>query len=123
MYQLLQSGIVTSFVKSQIQSPSDLYHQVEKEVLENNFKGGIKGTKQKEEFKLRIVEKLREIRSEGEEWQHKRMKRSLNDILESGGEKRRKLMNGVEHIGSEPIAISSETSRLEVGPSSFSSWP
>ncbi len=123
MYQLLESGIVAPVVKSKLQSPSDLYHQVEREVLDNHFKTGIKGTKQKDELKSKIVERLREIRSDGEGWQDKGVKRALNGIHINGGEKRRKLANGVERLDSGSHDIFSETNRLEVGPSSFSSWP
>jgi DNA-directed RNA polymerase III subunit RPC3 len=123
MYQLLESGIITPVVRAKLQSPSDLYHQVEREVLQNYFQAGIKGTKQKDELKAKIVERLREIRSEGEGWQHKGAKRALNGVHINGGEKRRKLNNGVEHVDSGSRAIYSESNRLEVGPSSFSSWP
>jgi DNA-directed RNA polymerase III subunit RPC3 len=123
MYQLLDSGLVGPVVKSKLQSPSDLYNQVEREVLESHFKNGIKGIKQKDELKAKIVERLREIRSEGEIWQRKGAKRALNGVHMNGGEKRRKLTNGVEHVDSGSHALNSENSRLDVGFSSISSWP
>jgi DNA-directed RNA polymerase III subunit RPC3 len=123
MFQLLESGIVGPAVKAKLQSPSDLYHQVEREVLKNYFQTGIRGTKQKDELKAKIVERLREIRSESEGWQRKGAKRALNGVHIYSGEKRRKLDNGVEYIDSGSHASSSESKRLEVGSSSFSGWP
>lgn len=123
MYQLLESGLVAPIVKSKLQSPSDLYNQVESEVLESQFKNGIKGTKQKDELKAKIIERLRDIRSESEVWQRKGAKRALNGVHMNGGEKRRKLTNGVEHVDSGSHALHSESNRLDVGSSSFSSWP
>jgi len=123
IYQLLESGLVVLVVKSKLQSPSDLYNQIESEVLESQFKNGIKGTKQKDELKAKIIERLCDIRSESEVWQRKGAKRALNSVHMNGGEKRRKLTNGVEHVDSGSHALHSESNRLDVGSSSFSSWP
>lgn len=121
MHRLLESGLVAPIVKSKLQSPSDLYNQVEREILERHFNNGIKGTKQKDELKAKIIDKLREIRSDGEVWQRKGAKRALNGVHMNGGEKRRKLANGVEHVDSGSHALHSESTRLDVGSSSFSS--
>jgi len=123
IYQLLESGLIAPVVKSKLQSPSDLYNQVESEVLESQFRNGIKGTKQKDELKAKIIERLRDIRSESEIWQRKGAKRALNGVHMNGGEKRRKLTNGVEHVNCGSHALHSESNRLDVGSSSFSSWP
>jgi DNA-directed RNA polymerase III subunit RPC3 len=123
MYQLLESGLVAPIVKSRLQSSSDLYNQVESEVLGNQFKNDIKGTKQKDELKAKIIERLRDIRSEGEVWQRKGAKRALNGVHMNGGEKRRKLTNGVEYLDSGSHALPRESNRLDVGFSSFSRWP
>lgn len=123
MYQLLESGLVTPVKQTMLQSPSDLYSHVEKEILRTYFPNGIKGTKQKEEAKAKIIEKLQDIRSEGEAWQHKGAKRALNGFHINGGGKRRKLANGVGVVDCESHAPHSESNRVDVGPSSYSGWP
>jgi DNA-directed RNA polymerase III subunit RPC3 len=123
MYQLLDSGLVAPVVKTMLQSPSDLYSQVEKEVLDSQYKHGIKGIKQKEEARTKIMERLRDIRTESEVWQRKGAKRPLNGVHMNGGGKRRKLANGIGAVDSESHTLYGESDRLDVGFSRFLGWP
>lgn len=92
--RLLEAGFLQPVVPRMFQSPSDTYEQVEKEILRERFQGSLKGTKQKEELRQKIAERLQEIRSEGEEWQRKGAKRALNGNHYDGSEKRLKVTNG-----------------------------
>ena len=120
--RLLEAGFLQPVVPGIFQSPSDTYEQVEKEILQERFQGGLKGTKQKEELKEKMTARLQEIRSECEDWQRKGAKRALNGSQYDGGEKRRKLTNGdgSRNGGSHIRHIDT---RLDVGPSSLSSPP
>ena len=92
--RLLEAGFIQPVAPRMFQSPSDTYEQVEKEILRERFQSGLKGTKQKEELRQKIANRLQEIRSEGEEWQHRGAKRALNGNHYDGNEKRLKVTNG-----------------------------
>lgn len=118
LYQLLESGLVVPVTRTMLQSPSDLYSQVEREVLHSQFRNGTKGTKQKDELRAKVIERLRDIRSEGLAWQRKEVKRPSNGVSINGGEKRRKLANGAGFVNCGSRALLSENI-LDVGFSSL----
>ena len=116
LFKLLQAGFIESVTKTMFQSPADRRNEVEKSLLgTEEFKGGIRGTKQKESLQSKIRESLESLRSAGQEWKLKGSKRALNGVLvngTNGSAKRRKLLNGgIDH--------EDEDVKLEVGFSSF----
>ncbi len=124
LLRLLEAGFVQPVIPRMFQSPSDTYNEIESEVIRESFVGGTKGTKQKEEFKAKVVEKLRDLRSESQGWQSsKGAKRALNGGHTNGNEKRRKLVNGHSSVNGESHTQDSEINTLDVGFSSFASWP
>ncbi|KAH8657009.1 RNA polymerase III subunit RPC82-domain-containing protein [Tricladium varicosporioides] len=95
--QLLIAGVVEPVVESMFRSPLDRYSKLEKDILRGSYGEKQKGTKQKEEFAARIKEGLREMRSEGQDWQSKFKKRPLGEHANgtNGSSKRRRLSHGV----------------------------
>jgi DNA-directed RNA polymerase III subunit RPC3 len=113
--RLLDAGLVEPVVQRMFQSPSDTYNEVEKELLNRSFNGSTRGPKQKEELKSKIIEKLRDMRSESKSWQRKGGKRVSNGMHMNGGEKRRKLVNGNSSMVSESYSHHGESYGLDVG--------
>jgi DNA-directed RNA polymerase III subunit RPC3 len=112
---LLEAGIIEPVVRRMFHIPSDIYSQVEKEITRDHFGGSLKGTKQKDELKHKVMEKLRDLRSEGRAWQSTGTKRSLNGNHHNGGEKRRKLTNGDSSINGGSHGHHIESDRFDVG--------
>lgn len=113
--QLLEAGLVEPVVESMFLSPTDTCTLAEKEILKERFGGSIKGTKQKDELKSLLNERLREIRSEGRVWKRDNgLKRKSNGAHVNGVEKRRKLANGTTSTNSSYDEI-----QIDVRTSSF----
>jgi DNA-directed RNA polymerase III subunit RPC3 len=83
LIRLLEAGVIQPVVKSMFRSPTDTYNAIEREVLRDEYGGNTKGAKQKEDLKLKIQSRLRDLRSEGD-W--------------DGNNKRRRLSIGVESV-------------------------
>ena len=114
---LLETGFVEPVVQSMFRSPTDTYSHVEKEILQNVYGGSTKGTKQKDELKGRVRERLQEIRSEGRDWEVQSNKRALdggsaNGI--NGTAKRRRLSNGSVN-GRSTLHHQDKGIRIDVG--------
>jgi DNA-directed RNA polymerase III subunit RPC3 len=94
--ELLESGLIHPLFGDMFLSPTDTYDKVAKETLKEEYGGNIKGTKQKEELKEKIRERLYALRSE-RAWKSKGKKRALNGNHANGvngASKRRRLSNG-----------------------------
>jgi DNA-directed RNA polymerase III subunit RPC3 len=119
LYDLLEAGFVEPVVEAMFRSPDDTYNNVEKTILRDEFTGGPKGTKQKEQMKNRIRDKLESIRSEGRDWKRQGTKRAWNGVTGTNGDaKRRKLANGDLAVNGNHDH-EDEDLRLEVGFSGF----
>jgi DNA-directed RNA polymerase III subunit RPC3 len=116
LYYLLEAGFIEPVTKTMFRSPADRRNEVEKSLLgTDEFKGGIRGTKQKESLQNKIRENLESLRSTGQDWKLKGNKRALNGAFVNGtnrNAKRRKLLNG-------NIKHEDEEVQLEVGFSGF----
>jgi DNA-directed RNA polymerase III subunit RPC3 len=118
--QLLQAGLVEPVVKSMFRSRTDTYKEIERELLHESFGGSTKGVKQKEELKVRILDRLRALRTEGREWKPHGKKRPLNSEHVNGisvSSKRRRLSNGGAVNGDH--FYDDDGTRLDVGFPSF----
>jgi DNA-directed RNA polymerase III subunit RPC3 len=94
--ELLESGLIHPLFGDMFLSPTDTYDKIAKETLKEEYGGNIKGTKQKEELKEKIRERLYALRSE-RAWKSKGKKRALNGNHANGvngASKRRRLSNG-----------------------------
>lgn len=118
---LLQAGIIEPVVESMLQSPTDLYNKIERELLAANFSGSTKGNKQKEELKAQIRSRLNAARTEGRQWHGKAKKRPANgDHNElNGNNKRRRLSSDGGSVNGDYL-YEDDGTRLDVGLSSFS---
>jgi DNA-directed RNA polymerase III subunit RPC3 len=123
LYKLLEAGLVEPVTDIMFRSPDDTYNEVEKAILDTEFAGGTKGTKQKETLKGLIRDKLDFLRVESRNWKPKGNKRKLDGAPlngTNGSAKRRKLSNGSLAINGNH-AHEHEGLRLEVGSTSFRS--
>jgi DNA-directed RNA polymerase III subunit RPC3 len=112
--ELLESGLIQPLSGDMFLSPTDTYDNIAKETLKEEYGGNIKGTKQKEELKEKIRERLYALRSE-REWKPKGKKRSLNGNHANGvngASKRRRLSNGAVN---GDYYIEDDGTRLDVG--------
>ncbi len=118
--RLLEAGIIQPVVKSMFRSPTDTYNAIEREVLRDDYGGNTKGAKQKEDLKLKIQSRLRDLRSEGD-WDGKGKKRFLNGSYSNGlngNNKRRRLSVGGESVNGDNH-YEDDGFRLDVGFQSF----
>lgn len=114
--RLLAAGYIEVVTETMFRSPTDTYNDVEKEVTETQFHGGTKGTKQKEELRVRIAKELQSLRSDGKAWQPKRSAtHSSNGVHINGSEKRRKLVNGYSSVDGTTQADELNSLGLDVG--------
>lgn len=115
--RLLEAGYVHPIVPRMLQSPADVREELEKQILRERYDGSVKGPKQVVELRRAVVEKLLEQRSEGEEWQQRGAKRTVNGDHYDGGEKRRKLQNGAgvngDHTAESAIDVSCFAAQLD----------
>lgn len=88
LWELLEAGLLEPVTKPIFHSPSDTYNAVEKQILDRDYGGSLRGPKQKEEIKSVIRDRLRDLRSEGREVPLPQKKRAVN------GDKKRRLTNG-----------------------------
>ena len=86
--QLLRSAFVERVNQRMFRSPTDTHKLVERGLLRDKFGGQIKGTKQKDELKVKVREQLKSWRDEGRDWQPVGSKRVVNGT-NGHGKKRR----------------------------------
>jgi DNA-directed RNA polymerase III subunit RPC3 len=123
LYNLLEAGLVEPVTDIMFRSPDDTYNEVEKAILDSEFAGGTKGTKQKETLKSLIRDKLDLLRVESRNWKPKSNKRKLDGAPlngTNGSAKRRKLSNGSLAVNGNH-AHEHEGLGLDVGSTSFRS--
>lgn len=114
LYRLTEGGFIELVVESMFLSPSDTYNKVENELIREVYNGATKGTKQKDELRKKIRERLGEIRSD---LQKGLLKRVANEGLNNVEAKRRKLANGVGTLNGENHGHRSENHKFDVGSS------
>lgn len=120
---LLEAGLVEPVTNLSFQSPDDTFNDVEQNLLRTEFTGGTKGTKQKEQLKLMIRNKLESMRSESQNWKPKGNKRKLDSALlngTNGNAKRRRYSSGSHPINGNH-ARGDEGLSLDVGSSNYCS--
>jgi DNA-directed RNA polymerase III subunit RPC3 len=98
--RLLDDGFLEPVVEGMFKSPTDIYHEAEKEALRNDASGS-KGAKATAMLKLTVAETLRR-RREQRSWNGGTIKRTMNGTY-TNGEKRRKLMNGKAATGEKVV--------------------
>jgi DNA-directed RNA polymerase III subunit RPC3 len=120
LYNLLEAGLLEPVTELMFRSPDDIYNEVEKDILKNEFSGSTKGTKQKEMLKTQVRDKLGYLRRESQNWKGKGNKRKFDSVPlngNNGTSKRRRLSNGSLAVNGH--AQGDEGLRLEVGFSSY----
>lgn len=108
--KLLQAGFVQPVIERMFRSPTDTYNLVENVILHDNFGGQTKGTRQKEELKIKVRGQLKSWRDEGRDW--KPSGGSKNGV--NGQGKKRRLSRGEAAINGNH-AFHGEGTRLDVG--------
>lgn len=117
LYDLLEASLLEPVKNLSFRSPDDTYNEVEQTLLKSEFSGATKGTKQKEQLKMMIRDKLGAFRSEMESWKPKGNKRRADGALvngTNGSAKRRRYSNG-SHAVNGNHAEEDESPRLDVG--------
>ncbi|CAD6505706.1 BgTH12-07983, partial [Blumeria graminis f. sp. triticale] len=79
MLRLLQAGVVEEVAEHMFCSPTDTYNKIEREVLQLYYGGDTKGSKQKEELKIRVKTRLQSLRSDAKSWRSKGKKRQYEN--------------------------------------------
>ena len=111
---LLESGFVQPVFEQMFRSPTDTQNLVERDMLHDKFGGQIKGTRQKEELKLKVREKLKSWRDEGRDWKPVAGHHSGERINGVNGQgKKRKLSRGEAPVNGN-YAFRDEGLRLDV---------
>lgn len=68
LIQLLEEGFIQPVGQNMFRSPADSYNAVEKALLQDSYGGATRGTKQKDELRMRIRGRLQELRAEVPNW-------------------------------------------------------
>ena len=113
--RLLQSGFVEPVIERMFRSPTDTQNVVEKEELRRNYGGQTKGTRQKEELKIKVRQQLKSWRDEGRGWQlasSKRLGERMNGI--NGQGKKRRFSRGEAAVNGNHVS-QDDGFRLDVG--------
>jgi DNA-directed RNA polymerase III subunit RPC3 len=114
---LLEASLLETVNKSSFRSPDDTYNEVEQTLLKAEFSGATKGTKQKEQLKTMIRDKLGALRFEKESWKPTGNKRKADGAPingTNGSAKRRRYSNG-SHAVNGNHAEEDESLSLDVG--------
>lgn len=117
---LLEVNLLEPVVNLSFRSPDDTYNEVEHNIVKTEFSGSTKGTKQKEQLKMRIRETLADLRSHRETWKPKGNKRKADSSLSNGTNgdaKRRRFSNGSHPVNGHHVE-NDDSLRLDVGFSS-----
>ena len=110
LVQLLRSGFLEPVTGQMFRSPTDTYNLVEKAILQDHYGGQTKGTKQKDELKIKIRHQLRTWRDEARDW--KPLDGKVNGI--NGHSKKRRHSRGEATVNGND-AFRDEGIRLDVG--------
>ncbi|EDN96672.1 hypothetical protein SS1G_01598 [Sclerotinia sclerotiorum 1980 UF-70] len=113
LIQLLEQGFIQPVGRNMFRSPTDSYNAVEKALLHEDYGGATRGTKQKEELRSRIRQRLQDLRAEVPNWKPVGYNRpSANGHLNGTASKRRRLShNGTASNGYD--FGDDETNRLD----------
>ncbi|KAJ8071039.1 hypothetical protein OCU04_001386 [Sclerotinia nivalis] len=113
LIQLLEEGFIQPVGRNMFRSPTDSYNAVEKALLHEDYGGATRGTKQKEELRSRIRQRLQDLRAEVPNWKPVGYNRpSANGHLNGTASKRRRLShNGTATNGYD--FGDDETNRLD----------
>ena len=68
LIQLLEEGFIQPVGQNMFRSPTDSYNAVEKALLQDSYGGATRGTKQKDELRMRIRGQLQELRAQVPNW-------------------------------------------------------
>lgn len=113
--KLLESGFVQPVIEQMFRSPTDTQNLVEKDMLRDKFGGQTKGTRQKEELKVQVRQKLKSWRDEGRDWKPVACQQSGERVNGVNGEgKKRRLSRGEAPVNGNH-AFRDEGLRLDVG--------
>jgi DNA-directed RNA polymerase III subunit RPC3 len=104
--KLLESGFVQPVFEQMFRSPTDTLNLVERDMLRDKFGGQTKGTKQKEELKNKVREKMKSWRDERGDW------KPVNGV--NGHGKKRKLSTSEAPVNGNH-GFRDEGLRLDVG--------
>ncbi|TGO16767.1 hypothetical protein BTUL_0024g00370 [Botrytis tulipae] len=101
LIQLLEEGFIQPVGQNMFRSPTDSYNAVEKALLQDSYGGATRGTKQKDELKMRIRGQLQELRAQVPNWKPVGYNRlSTNGHMNGTASKRRRLsQNGGANNG------------------------
>ncbi|KAI9647526.1 RNA polymerase III subunit C82 [Ciborinia camelliae] len=92
LIQLLEEGFIQPVGQNMFRSPTDSYNAVEKALLQDSYGGATRGTKQKDELRMRIRGRLQELRAEIPNWKPVGYNRqSTNGHMNGIASKRRRL--------------------------------
>ncbi|KUI58009.1 DNA-directed RNA polymerase III subunit RPC3 [Cytospora mali] len=105
--RLIQAELVAKVSEDSFRSPEDRYKSVEEEITKTFFAGGIRGTKGKEEYAVKMSKRLREMRDEPFS-----LKRKLHAKISIS--KRRKVsgwsyVNGVDASDTSDLVLEGDT--------------
>lgn len=112
--QLLQSGFVEPVIERMFRSPTDTHNLVETVMLHDNYGGQTKGTRQKEELKIKVRQQMKSWRDEGRDWKPVGSQRSGGPANGANQGKKRRLSRSEATVnGNHPFQ--DEGFRLDVG--------
>lgn len=98
LVRLCEDGFIERVVEHMFQSPADIFTQLEKEIIRDQYHGQVKGGKQQDEIDKMVCAEMRNMRLQGPDWKPKvtRKRPTNGEHLngESGGGKRRRLSHG-----------------------------
>ncbi|CAG8984183.1 hypothetical protein HYALB_00004166 [Hymenoscyphus albidus] len=66
--RLCEDGFIEKVVKGMFQSPADIFNQLEKETIREQYQGQVKGGKQQEAVDKIVCAEMRKMRSHGPDW-------------------------------------------------------
>jgi len=115
LIHLLEDELIQPVSRNMFKSPTDTYNAIERELLRDIYGGATRGTKQKDELKSKIRDRLQELRVQVPNWRPLGYNQpSKNTHLNGSAPKRRRLsQNGVATNGAD------EGPKLDVGYSSL----
>jgi DNA-directed RNA polymerase III subunit RPC3 len=94
--RLLHSGFVQPVLEPMLRSPTDKHNLVEKVILHDSYGGQTKGTRQKEELKIKVRNQLKSWRDDGRDWKPVGSSERPGDAVNgvNGRGKKRRLSRG-----------------------------
>ncbi|PQE24223.1 hypothetical protein CJF31_00002432 [Rutstroemia sp. NJR-2017a BVV2] len=103
LINLLEDELIQPVSRNMFKSPTDTYNVIERELLRDIYGGATRGTKQKDELKSKIRDRLQELRVQVPNWRPVGYNQpSKNTHLNGSAPKRRRLsQNGVATNGAD----------------------